>query len=147
MKKAYKILIGIIILLIISLMGYSYFSVSGAEIDGVNNITSKSSVTITKSVFPRDASEEHILDNKQIEILKELIVETKFIKVISPSVYYYDNESYDIAIKNSGEEQWRIIRSLGDEYISVSHQFKGKYLKIRNPEWKETIEEIMLLSD
>lgn len=64
MRKIYKMLIGSIILLIISLMGYSYFSVSGAEIDGVNDITSKSSVTITKSTFTRNESEEHVLNSK-----------------------------------------------------------------------------------
>lgn len=144
MRKIYKILFGIIIFLIMGLIGYSYLNVFGIQIDGVNQITSKSLVTITKSTFPRDESEEYVLNSKQIERLKELITETKFTRVIGSSVYYYDNERYDIVVNNNNQSL--SFTSLGGEYISVFYQFKGKYLKIKNPEWKETLEEIILLS-
>lgn len=133
MKKSYKYIVLVIILLFIIYLGYSYLNISGSQIDGVEEISSTSSVTLTKRHFSDGKSTDYVLNNEQIEMLKDLIIETNFRKVLSSKVYSNDAEYYTIVVNDS--EKGLIISFLGGEYISVAFQFNGKYLKIKNPEW------------
>lgn len=146
MKKMYKVFISVILLLFIGLLGYSYFNVSGGEIDGVNEIASTSLVTVTKRRMLGNELNEYVLNEEQMEKMKNLIIETNFRRVLSSQVFFNDSDCYEIIAKDSNQGLWLVINSLGGEYISVSHQFKGKHLKIKNINWKETIEEIIALS-
>lgn len=56
----------------------------------------------------------------------------------------FHSEIYEIVLNNN--DQILSITSLGDEYISVFNQFRGKHLKVKNSDWKETLEEIISLS-
>lgn len=67
MRKIYIMLIGSIILLTIGLIEYSYFNVSGAEIEGVDEITSTSLVTVTKRSISGNKLNEYVLNEEQIE--------------------------------------------------------------------------------
>ncbi len=145
MRKAYKFIIVIIILLTIGLLWYSYSNVYGSQIDGVVKISTSSTVTVTKRNIAGDISGEYVLNGQQIEKLKELIIKTNFRKAPS-SVRYYDKEHYEIVAKDSDQDLWLSMHSLGGEYISLANQFSGKHLKIKNPDWKKTIEEILYLS-
>lgn len=87
MRKIYKMIIIIIVLLSI-LFVYSYFHIKGNEIYGVSNISPESSVIITKSyIYIEDEEEDenrhkYVLNAKQIESLKSLILKSKFTRTL-----------------------------------------------------------------
>jgi len=126
---------------------YLNLNVSGSDIDGVNEITSNSLVILTKWNYANNEKVEYVLNKKQTEKLKNLIAGSNYRKVLFSSVHSYESEKYEIVARNSNEEVWLIINSLGGEYISIPHQFNNKHLKIKNPNWKEIIEEILLMSN
>ena len=145
MKKNYKKIIGIIIILIIIYFGYTYFNISGSQIEGANQISSNSSASIRKLEWPGGQSQEYELNKGQIEKLKKLIMETDFIRVLDGQVFFDASVHYYISINNKDKKPGVIINSLGGEYISVFDQFNGKYLKIKNQDWEESLEEILSL--
>ncbi|HZK33373.1 MAG TPA: hypothetical protein VFC60_02630 [Tissierellaceae bacterium] len=146
MKKYYKYIIAVIILLIALLLVNSHLDVSGGEIEGVKEITSKSTATVEKRDLSRGSSLEYELNEEQIERLKGLILETDFRIDLSNKVFFDDNDHYWISINSNNQKSWLGIRSLGGEYISVFNQFNDKHLKIKNPNWKESLEEILSLT-
>lgn len=126
---------------------FSYFHVSGNEINGVSNISSKCKVTITKNYDDVINEYDYYLNEKQIEMLKKLILKSDFIRVL-PSAVYFDSNStkYSIHIKFDIRKDDLIIDSIGNKYISILNQFNGKHLRICNPNWEKTIEKIIQLS-
>lgn len=146
MKKSLKLIIGTAIVIVFCLIIYSYFNVSGDKIAGVSNITTSSNIVIKKS-YKGDAKEqEYILNANQIEILKTLILQTDFIKNLSTTVSFNDKDMYSIVINDNEAGVWLTIHCIGNEWISIANQFNGKHLKVNNPHWKSTLEEILALS-
>ncbi len=147
MKDIYKkgTIIAIILLSIIFI--YSYFNVKGDEINNVSNISLTSSVTITKTYNFLDDDDEEIynLDTEQIAQLKTLISGSNFTRTLSSGVRSYDKDAYLIFIYNDSED-FQTIKSIGNEYIEVIHQFNGKFLKVKNKEWKNELEKIISVS-
>lgn len=143
--KTYKFIAIIIILLSIGLATYSYLNITGSDIEGVSEITKSNSVIIGKRSIPTNKLKEYVLGEKQIEELKKLVESTKFTKKLFSSAVTYDGDHYEITASYDEPGLFLRINSLGNDYISVAHQFRGKHLKIRNPEWKETIEKILTL--
>lgn len=145
MKNIYKkSIIAVIILLSISFI-YSYFHVKGNEIYGVSNISLTSSVTITKSYNFIDSEHIYDLDTKQIELLKSLILKSDFRRTLSSTVRVYDKDTYVIFIANNSQDFLR-MQYIGNGYITMSNQFNGKYLKVKNNEWKNELDKIIAFS-
>lgn len=147
MKKYYKYIIGAIILLLAMTLINAHLNVSGSEIHGVEEIGSKSTATIEKRHLLWGNTVEYELNEEQIEKLKELILETEFRINLSNKIFFDDNDHYWISINKDGQRSWLQMRSLGGEYISIFNQFNDKHLKIKNPNWKDSLEEILLLSN
>lgn len=145
MKKIHKRILGIAVILLV-LFTYSYFHVTGNEINGASNISSVCSITITKSYHLVESEQKYVLDANQIELLKTLILESNFTRDLSTWVQFFDKDKYLIKIDFNNSQDFLIIHCIGNEYISISNQFNGKHLKINNPNWKSTLEEIIALS-
>lgn len=147
MKKLLKLIVAIVIIISLVSIIYSYFNVTGAEIAGVSDITASSNIIIRKSYLETTAYEEYELSTNQIEMLKSLILESSFTRNLSNKVRFYDKDLYTISINDSEAGIWFNIHCIGNEWISIANQFSGKHLKIKNPNWKSTLEEIIELSN
>lgn len=147
MKKSYKIVIIIVFILLSIYFMYSYFNVKGNEIVGVSDISLTSSVIITKSYHLVQDEQRYVLNEKQIELLKSLILNSDFTRVLSSSVRFSDKDMYVVEVDFNNSQDFLNILCIGNEYISISHQFNGKHLKIKNPNWKSKIESIISLSN
>lgn len=146
MKKSLKLIIGTVIVIVFCLIIYSYFNVSGDEIAGVSNITTSSNIVIKKSYQGDTKEQEYVLNANQIKMLKTLILQTDFTRNLSTAVRFNDKGMYSIVINDNEAGVWLTIHCIGNEWISIANQFNGKHLKINNPNWKSTLEEILVLS-
>ncbi len=147
MKKSFKVIVGIVIVILFCLITYAYFNVSGDEIAGVSNITTSSNVVIKKSYQGTTIEQEYVLSANQIERLKALILQSDFTRDLSSTVRFNDKDMYEIIINDNDAGVWLNIDCIGNEWISIANQFNGKHLKINNPNWKNTLEEIIVLSN
>lgn len=147
MKKSLKLIIGIVMAVSFCLIIYSYFNVSGDEITGVSNIATSSNVVIRKSYQGVADEQEYVLNANQVEMLKILILQSDFTRNLSTMVRFNDKDMYEIIINDNESGVWLNIDCIGNEWISIADQFNGKHLKINNPNWKNTIEEIIALSN
>ncbi len=80
-------------------------------------------------------------------MLKTLILQTDFTRNLSTTVRFNDKDMYSIVINDNDAGIWLNIDCIGNEWISIANQFNGKHLKINNPEWKDTLEKIIVLSN
>lgn len=146
MKISHKKTIAVIALIIMGTMLYSWLHVSGSEIKGVADISGDYTVIITE-VPNGEEYVEYKLNGIQIEMLKTLILNSSFTQKISSfMVYPSGTKHYNINIYwNNGWESL-LISSTGNEYITINEQFKGRFLKINNPDWEKGLEEIILIS-
>lgn len=147
MKKSFKLIMGTVIIILFCLMIYSYFNVSGDEITGVSDITTSSDVVIRKSYQDGTNEQEYVLNANQIEMLKTLILQSDFTRNLSTMVSFNDKDMYVIIINDNKASVWLTIDCIGNEWISIANQFNGKHLKINNPNWKNTLDEIIVLSN
>lgn len=141
MKKGfYKTIIVIVIILLV----YSYFHVAGHEIDGASDISSECVVTITENYSNRENQRVYTLNEKQINELKKLILDSYFIRQFSSVVFFESGtNTYSIRIDYNDGRDPLMIDSIGNEYISILNQFNGKHLKIKNSNWEKTLEELI----
>ena len=146
MKKSLKLIIGTVIVIVFCLIIYSYFNVSGDEIAGVANITTSSNIVIEKSYQGDTKEQEYVLNANQIKMLKTLILQTDFTRNLSTAIRFNDKDMYSIVINDNEAGVWLTIHCMGNEWISIANQFNGKHLKVNNPNWKSTLEEILVLS-
>ena len=146
MKKSLKLIIGTVIVIVFCLIIYSYFNVSGDEIAGVANITTSSNIVIKKSYQGDTKEQEYVLNANQIKMLKTLILQTDFTRNLSTAIRFNDKDMYSIVINDNEAGVWLTIHCIGNEWISIANQFNGKHLKVNNPNWKSTLEEILVLS-
>ena len=147
MKKSLKLIIGTVIVIVFCLIIYSYFNVSGDEIAGVANITTSSNIVIEKSYQGDTKEQEYVLNANQIKMLKTLILQTDFTRNLSTAIRFNDKDMYSIVINDNEAGVWLTIHCIGNEWISIANQFNGKHLKVNNPNWKSTLEEILVLSE
>jgi len=147
MKKSLKLIIGILIVIVFCLIIYSYFNISGDEIAGVSSITTSSNIVIQKSYNGEQSYQEYVLNTNQIEKLKTLIMQSDFRRSLSNTVKFNDKDRYTIIIKDNEADVWLNIHCIGNEWISIANQFNGKHLRVKNPNWKNALEEIIALSN
>lgn len=133
MKKLFKLITGAVIVIVLCLIIYSYFNVSGDEITDVSNITTSSNIVIKKSYQGGTKDQEYVLNANQIEMLKTLILQTDFTINLSTTVRFNDKDMYSIVINDNEAGVWLTIHCVGNEWISIANQFNGKHLKINNP--------------
>lgn len=135
---------GLLLLAVIALLLSSYFRVSGRDIAGVSEISDSCTITVDKYYHLEHINRvEYTLNAEQIQQLKELILDSDFTRVLASWVQFYDKDMYDIFIDFHDGQRYISIHCIGNEYISITDQFDGKHLKIRNPDWKETLEAIL----
>ena len=109
--------------------------------------TTSSNIVIKKSYQGDTKEQEYVLDANQIKMLKILILQTDFTRNLSTTVRFNDKDMYSIVINDNEAGVWLTIHCIGNEWISIANQFNGKHLKINNPNWKSTLEEILVLSE
>lgn len=145
MKKNYGTMIFIGILVIGAFLLYSYFHVAGREIEYVENMSADScTVTVIRYQHMEYAQgKEYVLDAAQIEQLKKLILDSSFTRDLAGMVTFKDRDRYDIRVIFHNRQDAVLIDCIGNEYITVCNQFDGKHLKIKNPHWKASLEEII----
>ncbi len=141
------ILTAVILMLILISVAYNYFNVEGNEIKGASEISPECSVSVTKSYHLIEGEQNYILDSEQIDMLKSLILNSNFTRELSSIVQFYDKDIYTIKIDFNNSQDFLTIHCIGNEFISIADQFNGKYLKIKNPEWKNKLEEIISLQN
>ena len=118
--------------------------VAGQEIVSVSEISASCTVTVSKYRYiPGNERKEYILSAEQIQKLQTLILNSSFTKTHSSSIQYFDSDIYDIQVEFDRPLEPLSICCIGNEYISIRNQFGGKYLKIQNPQWKDTLEMIL----
>jgi len=145
MKNRSKIIIVFILIIVIGIITYSWFNVRGREIDGVLEISSDCLVRIKVG---NGVEREYILNDRQIDMLRTLILESSFTKIISYIVTYPpETEHYTILIDWNNKKDFLNIYSIGGKYISIPNQFNGMFLKINNPQWETSLKEIIFLSE
>lgn len=76
-------------------------------------------------------------------MLKTLILESDFTRKLATMVRFEDKDMYTIIINDNKAGVWLNIHCIGNEWISIANQFNGKHLRINNPNWKNTLEEII----
>ena len=123
---------------------YDYFHVTGKEIPAALEISDFCTVTIAKyRLLEYNDRVEYTLDPDQTMKLRELILDSSFTRELASTVSFHDRDQYDIRIFWDDGTQPLILHSLGGEYLTVTNAFDGKHLKIENPSWKATLEEIL----
>lgn len=145
MIKHWKRMLAIGILVIGVIFLYSYFHVAGREIENAERISDDvCTVTITRyQHMEYEQRKEYVLDAVQIKQLKTLILQSSFTRGLSDVVTFKDHDMYDILVEFYNRQDFILINCIGNEYISVIDQFDGKHLKIKNPNWKASLEEII----
>ena len=145
MKKNFGTMIFIGILVVGIALLYSYFHVAGREIEYAENISADTcTVTIIRYQHMEwEQRKEYQLDAVQIERLRELILKSSFTRDLAGMVTFKDRDRYDIRVIFHNRQNAILIDCIGNEYITVCNQFDGKHLKIKNPHWKESLEEII----
>lgn len=134
---------------------YFYFSVDGAEISSLIKADNTSTIQIVKTYETSEKSEvmkQMVLNDEQKEMLISLLDDTKFKRIISKSVPFSDKEKYLITVATSDNKVFFRLKSYGGEFIIVDSSpgnspAKHWKLRIQNDEWKNTLEEIIALSD
>lgn len=135
---------GLIVLAAIALLMASYFHIRGSDIAGVSDITDSCTVTVEKYHHLEHINRvEYTLNAEQIRQVKSLLLNSNFTRVLSSYVQFYDKDMYDIFINFHDGQRYISIHCIGNEYISITDQFDGKHLKIKNPDWKATLEAIL----
>lgn len=120
MRKSLKLTIGIVMVILLFLIIYSYFNISGEEIAGVSNITTSSNVVIKKDYQGVMNEQEFELNANQIERLKTLILKSNFTRKLSSTVRFEDKNMYTIIINDNEAGVWLNIHCIGNEWISIA---------------------------
>lgn len=144
MKKLKKGLPIIIIVLIIVLI-YSFFHISGWEIKNVNKLKDAKTVTVVVSDETTGESIEHDLNKKQIVLLQNLLTDNTYTRRITSTIIGVlpDKRYRILANWNDNGQKYLSIRILGSEYIMFLGQHQGHYHKIKNADFEKELISIL----
>lgn len=142
-RSAVRILCGIlaaVLLVALALSAYAYFKVDGKEIAGVTEISDSCTVTlITYQHMDYENRKEYVLNSLEINVLKNLLLNSFFTRSLEKIRYIKDNDHYEIRIDfNDGQNFLRILGT-GNESISVLNQFDDNFLLVNNSQWEDTL--------
>lgn len=132
-------------------MMFSWFHVSGREIRYVEDISDDCTVTVT--VFGKapttgidtggwQKAETYILTAEQTEGLKQLLLSTTFRRNPADTLVWQSDKKelrYDIFVDFGDGQRVISIHAAGNHHISITDQFGGNFLMIRNDRWEETL--------
>lgn len=144
MNKTAKTMLYLLPIVLLAIFVYSYFHVSGSEIDGVADIGPGCTVTVEKSfaVYSTKLG-SYTLTLEGTDALRELLLDSSFTRELSYVMQLHDHDQYDLRIEFPDGHDPLIIEVLGGEYLSVVNRFDGKHLKINTADFKERLEEIL----
>lgn len=142
MKRNMILLAALLVVCLLTVSLYAWFHVSGREIDGVSSMGVDCSVRIRKGL---DEYQEYALDSLQRERLTALLSGSSFTRRLSGgTVTYPSGEAYyTILIDFHNGQDFLTIHSISNRYISIADQFGGRHLKINNPQWETTLNDIL----
>jgi predicted PurR-regulated permease PerM len=163
MRKTKRAFIIVLVLLVIAISAFFYFFIPGAWIGGIDDISEESKVTIKQTTYTRDKSgdginftdtvSEYDLNAEQIAMLQEFIRRSSFTRTLKSTLYNsvtnVDNYNYyDIIIRDDNfmAVHDTTIISITWGYFSGFKQAGNGWIKINNPEWEDTISQILALS-
>ena len=142
-RSAIRIACGIlaaVLLAALALSTYAYFRVDGTEIAGVAEISDSCTVTlITYQHMEYGDRKEYVLSSLEIEILKNLLLNSTFTRSLEKVRYIKDYDHYEIRIDFNDGQNYLSFRGTGNESITVTNQFDGNFLLINNPQWEDTL--------
>lgn len=132
-----------------------YFNISGTKITKHILLDSISTVKIVKTYETSEKSDvikQAVLNDEQKKLLISLIESTKFKRIISHAFGFHDKERYLITAETSDGHVLFRLESYGGEFVLIDSMdrispLKHWRLKIKNSEWKNTLEKILSLSD
>ncbi len=127
MKIFKKILPFLIVILIIGLV-YSFFHIDGREIKNIKNLSSDCRVSvIVNDTYGHDNRQEYELNSKQIEGLKNLLMNNSYKRRLSSTIIgQLPEKDYQILAdwdKDGTPQMLLYIKIIGNEYINFSEQF------------------------
>lgn len=129
-----------------------YFSVSGETLS--NPLAQAQEGNIVRIVKSRETSEKSEIvqtvtcDETQTDMLLALIKSTKFTRIISKTVPFTDTDRYLVTAETPAGNVLFRLESYGGEFLTADYlpgNISSKHLKlrIRNPEWKQTLDAIL----
>ena len=151
MKILKKILPFLIIALIVGLI-YSFFHIDGREIENIKKLSSDCRVSvIAGETYGNDNTQEYELNDKQIEALKNLLMNNSYKRRLSSTIIgQLPEKDYTILAdwdKDGTTQMLLYIRIIGNKYINFSQQFNffknNVYHKIENPDFEKELISIL----
>lgn len=149
--KNKKIIFTIFIIMVILVVVFQhlYFTVKGTII---SDYLTRNEINTIKIINTYKTSKETVLNDRQKEMLILLLKDTKFKKIISKTVLFKDKDRYIVTGEDSNGRVLFRLESYGGEFIlvdsmdgvSTPNHWK---LRIKNDEWKTTLEKIISLSN
>lgn len=144
MNKTAKTMLYLLPIVLLAIFVYSYFHVSGSEIDGVADIGPGCTVTVEKSLAVYSTKlGSYTLTLEGTDALRELLLDSSFTRELSNVVRVDDYDQYDLRIEFPDGRDPLIATVLGGKFLSAVNRFDGKHLKINTPDFKERLEEIL----
>lgn len=144
MKRFGQVLLYLLPIILLACFVYSYFHISGGEIDGVSDIGPDCTVTVRKSLFMWDTTlEQYTLTPEGADALRELLLDGSYTRVLSRVVSSDTHEQYDLRVSFPDRRDPLVITVLWGEYLSAAGRFDGRQLKINAPDFEERLEAIL----
>ena len=142
-KKILRSVLTIAVILVAAALVYSYFTIRGDDIDGLELLLEGGSVTASKyEISEYEDKTEYELPPELAGQLYELIEKTSFTRVLANMVTGFDpDEMYDIIIR--GEKDTLSLHVVVGEYLLVTNQFDGKHLRIRGDDFMPALKDIL----
>ena len=145
--KIFKTLLPIITIVLIVGLIYSFFSIDGREIKNIDKLSSDCRVSVVvNDTYGDENRQEYELNGKQIEALKNLLMNNTYKRRLSSTIIgQLPEKDYTIlADWDDGTPQMLLyIKIIGNEYINFSQQFNffkhNIYHKIKNPDFEKEL--------
>ena len=145
--KIFKTLLPIITIVLIVGVIYSFFSIDGREIKNIDKLSSDCRVSVLfNDKYGDENRQEYELNSKQIEALKNLLMNNTYKRRLSSTIIgQLPEKNYTIlADWDDGTPQMLLyIKIIGNEYINFSQQFNffkhNIYHKIKNPDFEKEL--------
>ena len=139
MKKIISLIIAIAVIVVI----HFYMNIGGWAIKNINKLTDASYITVV--VRDEQNKAEYELTSEQARLLQALLKENSYKRRFSSTVIGVlpENEYTILADWNDDGKTNLYIKILGGEYISFYDHLGNKYHKIKNPDFKKELLNIL----
>ena len=150
--KRFKMVLPLLIIILIVGLIYSFFHIDGREIKNIKKLSSDCRVSvIVNNTYGHDNRQEYELNAKQIEGLKNLLMNNSYKRRLSSTIIgQLPEKDYQILAdwdKDGTPQVLLYIKIIGNEYITFSQQFNffkhNIYHKIKNPDFEKELISIL----